>query len=656
MPDLPWSEKDARFLSGLTLLRAGQRYTAARYFAHCIAAGADGWGWFYLGVAQHALCDLESAQSSFAKARAGTANAVQVCCARATVLAELGRLDEAEQELKAALGQAPTHSQARLDLAGLHVRRARISFDLHRDEDALAAACGALELQPANARASLDRVLALSSLHRLDEADEALEQARATVGEALLHLPAGPTRWDQLDPRAVYVGRALHRQDVCDWRDRERLADTVYGLLEQGKAAQFADPGILFRMLALPLAPAQLKAIAGACARAVRSRVARGAESVESRPDANRIRIGFVSPEFRPHPGAWLVRRLFLERSDRFELFAYALNEEDGSAIRNELARAADRFVDVSSRSTGEIIDSIRADRLDLLVDSSGYYAGTRPEILAARVAPVQANFVGTPCTLGQGLLDYRISDALTTPVQTQEDWYEKLVLLPAPHWIYDAQQPIGQAGTRQAHGLPEEGFVFCCFNQAFKLSPEVFSIWMRLLAAVPSSVLWLLDAGDLARANLSREAERAGVAAHRLIFAPRVDLPAYLGRMRHADLFLDTLYCSAHTTAVDALYAGLPVLTRVGDTMASRLAATFVRCAGVPDMVVDSLDAYERKARDLAADPNALSEVRSRLVSARSRSPLFATGDRVRALERAFTAMIERHRAGLPPDTLIID
>jgi predicted O-linked N-acetylglucosamine transferase (SPINDLY family) len=348
---------------------------------------------------------------------------------------------------------------------------------------------------------------------------------------------------------------------------------------------------------------------------------------------------------------------LFLDRNrERFELHGYALNADDGSRIRAEMASGADRFVDVSSWATEDIIRRMQADQLDVLVDNSGFFAGTRPEVLAARVAPVQAGFVGISCTLGPGLLDYRISDALTTPVQAQSDWFEKLVLVPAPHWIYDADQPVGPAGARVAHGLPATGFVFCCFNQSFKMGPDIFGVWMRLLLQNQDSVLWLLDGGELVRTNLSREAQRAGVALSRLVFAPRIDLAAHLGRMKHADLFLDTLHYGAHTTAADALYAGVPVLTCAGGSMASRLAATFSRCAGLPDLVVDDLAGYELKARELAADPDALAAVKTRLSAARNHAPFFAIRDRLHALERAFIAMVERSRAGLPPDTLIIE
>jgi predicted O-linked N-acetylglucosamine transferase (SPINDLY family) len=342
---------------------------------------------------------------------------------------------------------------------------------------------------------------------------------------------------------------------------------------------------------------------------------------------------------------------------DRFEYLVYALNADDGSTFRSAIAGAADLFIDASAWSTKQVVKRMRADRLDLLVDLSGNLEGSRPEILAARAAPVQANFIGPPCTLGPGLLDYRVSDAFATPPAHQADWHEHLVLLPVPHWTYDAAQPIGDPGSRDYHGLPRDRIVYCAFHQAFKISPDAFAVWMRLLRQTPDSVLWLLDGGALMRANLSREAQLSGTDPARLIFAPYAEnLEAHLARQRHADLFLDTLYYGAQTTAADALYVGLPVLTCPGNTMMSRLAGAFLHGVGMPELVADSLDNYESKALELARNPALLAQAKEKLQQARATAPLFATRDRVRALERAFVAMIERQRAGLAPATLRVD
>jgi predicted O-linked N-acetylglucosamine transferase (SPINDLY family) len=370
------------------------------------------------------------------------------------------------------------------------------------------------------------------------------------------------------------------------------------------------------------------------------------------------MRVGFLSSGMRNHPEARLLRRAVTDRDrDRFHYLVYALNADDGSTFRSSVAQSVDDFVDVSAWPADRIAAKIRADGLDLLVDLSGNLVGARPEVLAARVAPVQANFIGPPCTLGPGLLDYRLSDAVATPPEHQSDWHEKLVLLPTPHWTYDCSQPIGEPVSRAAHGLPHGAFVYCAFHQAFKISPDIFALWMRLLLQTPGSVLWLVDGGELMRANLAQQAKQAGVDPARLIFAGHVEsLEAHLGRQLHADLFLDTPYYGAQTTAADALLVGVPIVTCLGHTMASRLCASLMHSAGIPELVMPTLEEYERKALELAGSPSLLAEVREKLQSARTSAAFFAIENRVRALERAFTAMIERHRAGLPPDTLFVD
>jgi len=256
---------------------------------------------------------------------------------------------------------------------------------------------------------------------------------------------------------------------------------------------------------------------------------------------------------------------------------------------------------------------------------------------------------------MGDGMLDYRLTDANTIPPGQEEHWGEKLVVLPTPHWAYDTETTPGEGGTRADWQLPEQGFVFCCFNQAFKLGPTLFALWMRLLRQVPGSVLWLLEPGEVARSNLRREALAAGVEPERLIFATRVDLGVHLARTRHADLFLDTLEYGAHTTAADALHAGVPVLTCPGETMAARLCSTMVRGAGLPDLVAEDLDAYERLAVEIAQSSQLARELRRRLQDARGKAPFFDLKKRVRCIEQAFAAIVERHRAGLPPATLRI-
>jgi predicted O-linked N-acetylglucosamine transferase (SPINDLY family) len=526
----------------------------------------------------------------------------------------------------------------------VHAGRSRALLALHRDGQALEAAQAALRANPLDERLKVDRAIALASLGRLDEAKTALAGTSAE-------------RNPRLSPLAVRISRLLLRLSVCDWRERGELVDLLRSCSQNAEVAAAVDEhGLLFNMTGLALTSIEQRVLSEAALHSVRNEgesLARRAPPIIACGEA-RIRVGFFAAGLRVHPEAFLLRRLFTDRNrERFEYFLYALNPDDGSSLRAEIARSADQFVDASSWSSDAIVRQARADRLDIAIDVSGTYSYARPEVFAARIAPVQAAYLATPMTLGPVLHDYRLSDPWSTPTEEQPKWAEKLVLVAPTPWAYDDSIQAHAAPGRPATGLPAEGFVFACMNQAFKLEPDSFGIWMRLLRAVPGSSLWLLDAGSTANANMRREAAERGVAPGRLVLAPRVDLREHLGRLAHADLFLDTFHCNAHTTALDALWAGLPVLTRTGTTMASRLASTFVRALGLPELAVENTAAYEATALALARDAVAVRALKARLMELRRRSPLFDTAGRIRAVEEAIVEMVRRHRAGLPPETL---
>ncbi len=661
--------------------------------------------WLQLGATQHSLGKLESASGSFRRAIELAPASPHAYCAQATVLWQLGRLPEAEEVLRQApddaqvhfnlavllehrgqgsaakalyervLDQSPHHAGALLNLGAMrldagdaegslrhfdaliahapsadaHANRARALLCVFRDEQALAAAEAALAIDAHHKRALLERVAALASLGRLDEASRAMPPVQEVAAELRAR---GFTKAPSV--LELYLARAFDRQAVCDWRDREQLVERLRSALKSYSKSALWDAAMVFNALGLPLSAGEQRVLAQSAADNLPSYASPYLPKTDR---GRRMRIGILSANVAQHPEGYLLRRVVrdLDRS-RWEVHFYGLNAADGSALGNELARAADAFVDMSAMATPHIIERLRSDGLDLLVETSGYLRGTRPEILKARVAAVQASYLSVAATLGDGLVDYRISDVDTTPAEMQEDWPERLVLLPPPHFAYDNEIQRGLAGSRANHALPDAALVLCCMNQAFKIEPEAFGVWMRILAATANAVLWLLDNGPLFQDNLRREAQAHGVAAHRLIFAPRVALEEHLGRLAHADLFLDTFCFNAHTTALDALWAGLPVLTRCGTTMASRLASVFARSAGLEELVAETTEEYERKALELAGHPESIERLKNSLSRQRASCALFDTPGRVRALERAFMAMIERHRAGLPPDTLIID
>jgi predicted O-linked N-acetylglucosamine transferase (SPINDLY family) len=363
-----------------------------------------------------------------------------------------------------------------------------------------------------------------------------------------------------------------------------------------------------------------------------------------------RIRIAYLSSDFRAHATAFLMAGIF-EKHDRarFKVTAISWSANDHSATRERLERAFDRFVEVGGQSDAEAARIIRDLEIDIAIDLKGYTNESRPAILAHRPAPVQAQYLGFPGTMAVDFIDYLIADPVVVPPEDQSHYAEKIVTLPDSYQCNDDMREIpARAPTRYELGLPP-GFVFCCFNSNHKVLPQVFAVWMRLLNATSGSVLWLLEDNPAAAQNLRAEAEAHGVDAERLVFAKHTDPSTHLARQTHADLFLDTLPYNAHTTGSDALWAGLPVLTVRGRTFAGRVAASLLTAAGLPELVTGSLEEYEAQALKLARDAEALTRIRRKLAESRKQCALFDTARTARHLEAAYQMMWERKQRGLP-------
>jgi predicted O-linked N-acetylglucosamine transferase (SPINDLY family) len=372
-----------------------------------------------------------------------------------------------------------------------------------------------------------------------------------------------------------------------------------------------------------------------------------------------RIRVAYLSADFRDHPVMVLAAGLFARHDrTRFETTAVSFGLDAPNRMREQLRASFERFVDAHGMSDEEVAKLLRDLEIDIAVDLNGFTDGSRPHVFAQRSAPVQVNYLGYAGTLGREDCDYIVADRFVIPEADQVHYAEKVVYLPDTFMVNDAGRTISaRVPSRAEAGLPERGLVFCCFNNSFKITPEIFDIWMRLLRQIDGSVLWLSPANSSAPDNLRREAESRGVAADRLVFAPRVPLNEdHLARLRHADLFLDTMPYNAHATACDALWVGVPILTCAGTSFASRVAGSLLTAVGLPELITRSLEDHEALALKLARDPELLGSMRQKLARHRDIRPLFDTERFTRHIESAYTAMWERAQRGEPPQSFAVE
>jgi protein O-GlcNAc transferase len=370
-----------------------------------------------------------------------------------------------------------------------------------------------------------------------------------------------------------------------------------------------------------------------------------------------KIKLGYVASGFHEHPTAYLTTEL-IEIHDRsqFEVLGFATGPDDKSDIRARLARAFDRFLDVRPQTDEEVAHLINDMQVDIVIDRSGYTANSRPAIFTHRPAPIQVNYIGYPGTLASDVYDYPIADETVLPYDQQPFYAERIVHLPESYLVNDTKRltPVDPI-TREAAGLPAHGFVFCCFNLTSKITPQMFDIWMRLLRQVAGSVLWLLRSHPATEQNLAREAAARGVDPARIVYADRMKLDRHLARHRLADLFLDTLPYNAHTTANDALLAGLPLVTCLGRAFAGRVAASLLVAIGLPELVTHSLEEYEALAARLAGEPSLLAQFRDRLQRNKLTYPLFDSHCYRRRIEAAYMTMWELWQRGEAPRNFAI-
>ena len=374
---------------------------------------------------------------------------------------------------------------------------------------------------------------------------------------------------------------------------------------------------------------------------------------IAPRARARKLTVGYFSCDFHEHPVGRLVAELIeLHDRSRFEVIAFSFGAQTNDPLQQRLTRAFDRFFDLRDKSDLEIAALARSLNVDIAVDLGGHTRGNRAGIFALRAAPVQMHYLGYLGTFGASYMDYVVADRTVVTPQTEAHFSEKIIYLPDSHQVNDRKRRIAdKTFTREELGLPRSGFVFCCFNTNYKILPAAFAAWMSILKAVPGSVLFLYARYEVTKTNLRAQAARHGVDPQRLVFGERMELPEYLARYRTADLFLDTLPYNAGTTASDALWAGLPVLTLSGEAYVSRTAASLLTAIGAPELITSTQQEYEQLAIELASNPQRLAEIRAKIQTHRLTSPLFDTPRFTRNLEAAYTAVHDRHLAGLPPD-----
>jgi protein O-GlcNAc transferase len=579
---------------------------------------------------------------------------------RGCVLKMLGRLEDAVVSCEQALTFNPGHVGALNNLGNA-------LLGLWRLDDALACYERAIKQSPDDADGYSNRGNALLAARQLEAAllsyDAALAlnpnlvEAWNNRGNALVGLQrfeeaaASFGRALDLNPDIPFLfGTWLHtRMKVCDWQGLTEDLARYEADIAAGKpvAAPFASLGLIDRPDLHRKAAEMFAAVRHP---AVADGVLMGADR---RPAKNgKIRIGYYSADFHNHATAYLMAELF-EAHDaaRFELVGFSFGPDKNDEMRQRLVGAFDNFIDVRNHSDREVAALSRELGIDIAVDLKGYTQDCRPGIFAAGCAPIQVSYLGYPGTMGVPYIHYVIADRTVIPPDHQGDYSEAVVYLPDTYQVNDSTRRISERTiTREECGLPAEGFVFCCFNNNYKILPASFDGWMRILGAVEGSVLWLLEDNAIAAANLRREAEARGIAGERLVFAQRMALDEHLARHRLADLFLDTLPYNAHTTASDALWAGLPVLTCLGKSFASRVAASLLRAIGLPELIVETADAYEATAIALAGDRARLDALRARLEENRRSFPLFDGRLFAKNLEAAYAAMFARWQAGLAP------
>jgi predicted O-linked N-acetylglucosamine transferase (SPINDLY family) len=581
------------------------------------------------GVALQELKRFNEALTNFDRAIKLKPDHIEAYSNRGAVLNELKRFDEAIANYDRAIAINPSYSDA-------YSNRGNALQELKRFDEALANYDRAIEIKPDHLEAHINRGDTLEKLMRFDE-------ALADYDRAI-----------EIKPDYKFLlGTKLHTQmHLCDWTG---LPNQLEKLLFAALQEQMVTPP--FPIIGLADNP-QIQLIVSS----IYSKEVYPATGMlgrcKSRLADGKIRIGYYSADFHNHATSYLMAELFeAHDAQKFEIYGFSFGPYKQDEMRSRISSVFDHFFDLTLKNDHEIAQLSRDLGIDIAVDLKGFTQNCRMGIFAEQCAPIQISYLGYPGTLAAPYFDYIVADKTLIPKDCQQYYSEKIIYLPHSYQVNDSKRKISsKLFVRQDLGLPENGFVFCCFNNNYKILPDTFDVWMRLLKTVNGSVLWLFENNPIAAKNLRKEAVFRGVDPSRLVFAPRMKLEDHLARHCVADLFIDTLPCNAHTTASDALWAGLPVLTCMGETFASRVAASLLNAIELPELITNTQADYEAKAIELGNNPAKLKAIKDKLERNRLTTALFDTPRFTKHIEAAYKQIFERYQADLPPDHIYIE
>jgi predicted O-linked N-acetylglucosamine transferase (SPINDLY family) len=677
---------------GLALKQLGQREAALQCFDRAVALDSGSVIAYYSRA--EAYKDLgrpDEALASYDQAIAVNSGFLHAFYRRGLVLQQIARPEEAIASYDRVLQIKPDHFDAHLnramalfsvgrhaealptcdqaialkpDQAFLHLLRGDVLRALDRREEALASYDKAIAINPNDAQAHCNRGMTLLLQHKTDAIpsfDKAI-QINPDCADAYYHRGYSLRLLNRFDSAAAdYKKVAALAPDfdylpgsrleaslqICDWSDYEALVGQIAAGLEND--GYVAHPFIF--MALSDSARLQRKAARAWVKYACSANGALGPIAPRGRPE--KLKIGYFSSDFHEHPvGRLLVELIEIHDRSQVEVIGFSFGGRTNDALQQRLMRAFDRFIDVRDKSSLEIAALSRSLNIDIAVDLGGHTFGNRASIFALRAAPVQVNYLGYLGTTGADYIDYIVADPVVVTPETESHYSERVIYLPDTHQVNDRNRVIAdEVFTREELDLPQTGFVFCCFNSGYKISPATFAGWMRMLKAVPESVLLLYAAYEPIEANLRAQAAKQDVDPRRLVFGERLAPPEYLARYRAADLFLDTFPYTAGTTASDALWVGLPVLTLTGEAFVSRTAASLLTAIGAPELITSTRQEYEQLAIELALNPQRLAEIRAKIERNRLSCSLFDTQRFARNLESAYRAIHDRYHSGLPPD-----